>query len=119
MIFVPTENIQGVVSDIAPQNPGFYDFQEILLHNYRNEEVTIPPNSKLGILRIECFSEKSVFIPQKVDQTKFENMAKFFELREDLSEKIDKMLENASPLMHKNQINQENSHESLEQKQLN
>ena len=45
-------------------------------------------------------------------------MAKDFELREDLSENIYKMLENASPLTHKNQINQENSHESLQQKQI-
>ena len=28
------------------------------------------------------------------------------------------MLENVSPLMHKNEINQENSHESLQQKQI-
>ena len=60
---MPTENIQGVVSDIAPQNPGFYDFPELILHNYRNKDVTIPQNTKLGILSIECFSEKSVFIP--------------------------------------------------------
>ena len=36
LIFEPTENIQGLGSDIAAQNPGFYNFQELILHNYRN-----------------------------------------------------------------------------------
>ena len=71
----------------------------MILHNYRNEKVTIPQNTQIGALSIKSFSEKSVFIPQRVDQTKFDSMkthfkmAIFFELREDLSNKIHKMLE--------------------------
>ena len=67
---------------------------------------------------------KICFIPQRVDQTKFDSMkthfklAIFFELREDLSDKIYKMLENASPLLRKNQINEDQSQESLQQKQI-
>ena len=49
LIFKPTENIQGLVSDIAAQNPGFYDFQELILLNYRNENITIPQNTQLGV----------------------------------------------------------------------
>ena len=48
LIFEPTESIQGLESGIAAQLPGFYDFQEVILHNYRNEKVTIPQN-KLGL----------------------------------------------------------------------
>ena len=45
-------------------------------------------------------------------------LANFFELREDLSDKIYKMLETASPLLRKNQINEDHSQESLQQKQM-
>ena len=38
LIFEPTENIQGLGSDIAAINPGFCDFQELILQNQINED---------------------------------------------------------------------------------
>ena len=64
LIFEPTENIQGLASDIAAQNPGFYDFQELILHNYRNENITIPQNIHLGVLSIKSF-QKNLFVSLK------------------------------------------------------
>ena len=51
LIFEPTENIQGLGSDIAAQNPGFCDFQELILQNFRKENITIPQNTKPNLIK--------------------------------------------------------------------
>ena len=59
-----------------------------------------------------------------MDQKKFNSIkshfkkANFFEMREDWSNKIYKMLENVSPLLRKNEINGDKSQGSLQQKQI-
>ena len=63
IIFEPTEIIQGLQSDVASQLPPFYDFQEVILHNFKNEMIIIPPNAHIGSLCIKSFSEKTIFIP--------------------------------------------------------
>ena len=78
IIFEPTEIIQGLQSDVASQLPPFYDFQEVILHNFKNETIIIPPNAHIGSLCIKSFSEKTIFIPQRVEQNKFDSMKSHF-----------------------------------------
>ena len=58
IIFEPTEIIQGLQSDVASQLPPFYDFQEIVLHNFKNNNTTQCPHWL--IMYKELFRENNI-----------------------------------------------------------
>ena len=124
IIFENSEELEGISCDTSNQLGPFYNYSEIILHNYRNVPVLLEPNTRLGNLSIKTLSDDVTFWPQLVKETIFDKLgghyenSKKFELREQLSSSIYKMLQNTNPLLHDFKINEFDSHDSLQQKQV-
>jgi hypothetical protein len=115
IIFENVTEIEGLHADVASQMPPFFQFNEIILHNFRNTALEIHKNSKIGILSIKTFSNNTTFLPLRVDNVHFMSMKNAFQdhnnsmLRFDLSTKICKMFKESSPMFR-----QENNIEAAE-----
>ena len=74
IIFENAETLEGVECDTSYQLGPYYNYSELILHNYKNVPIQLEPNTHLGNWNIKTLSNDVTFLPQLVEEKTFDKL---------------------------------------------
>ena len=74
IIFENAETLEGVECDTSYQLGPYYNYSELILHNYKIVPIQLEPNTHLGNLSVKALSDDGTFLLHFVEEKTFEEL---------------------------------------------